>query len=85
MSSDLTENGTIFIADIEAGSVFYWLTLQDQPGSLVAEGCITGSEELMKRIAQSRQVKLEFAGGAIFSLITDGGAGGTRWVRLFTK
>jgi hypothetical protein len=85
MSTDLTENGMIFIADVEAGRVFYWLTLQDQPGALVAEGCITGSEELMKRVEQSCQVKLEFAGGAIFSLITDGGTGGTRWVRIFTQ
>jgi hypothetical protein len=67
MSTDLNENGTVFIGDLAVGRVFYWLTLQDEPGLFVAEGCITGSEDLMKRIESARQVKLEFEGGAIFS------------------
>jgi outer membrane protein assembly factor BamB len=83
MSDDLANDGTVLIGDTEAGTVFYWLTLVEEPGSTIAEGCISGSEEFMQRIASAEQVKLRLDDGPTFSLVTDGGAGGSRWVRLF--
>jgi hypothetical protein len=83
MTDDITDDGTIFIGDTEAGKVFYWLTLTEEVGPLVAEGCISGSEEFMNRIARSQQVRLQLENGPTFALITDGGATGSRWVRLF--
>jgi len=30
--------------------VFYWLTISDEPGKLVAEGSITASEDLLRKV-----------------------------------
>lgn len=84
MTDDLTANGTIFIGSTEVGKVFYWLSLEMAPGPVVAEGCITGSEELMQKVEAAEQVRLQFDDGPIFAVVTDGGAGGTRWVRLMS-
>jgi hypothetical protein len=84
MSDNLTDHGTIFIGQTEVGKVFYWLSLAEEAGSVVAEGCITGSEDLMQRIEAAEQVRLQFDDGPVFAVVTDGGAGGTRWVRLMT-
>lgn len=83
MSDDLANDGKIFIGDSEVGTVFYWLSISEEPGPLVAEGCISGSEEFMQKIERSEQVKLLLDDGPLFSLVTDGGTSGTRWVRLF--
>ena len=83
MTHDITDDGTIFFGDTKVGKVFYWLTLTEEIGPLVAEGCISGSEEFMDRIAKTQQVRLQLENGPIFSLVTDGGATGSRWVRLF--
>ena len=84
MGDNLTDKGTIFIGTNEVGQVFYWLSLAEEAGPIVAEGCITGSEDLMQRIERSEQVRLRFDDGPLFALVTDGGTGGTRWVRLMT-
>jgi hypothetical protein len=82
MSDNLTNDGTVFIDGVQAGTVFYWLTLVEEPGSIIAEGCISASEELMLRIAASEQVKLQLDDGPTFALEIEGGASGTRWIRL---
>ncbi|MGM4906874.1 hypothetical protein AB8B21_02565 [Tardiphaga sp. 866_E4_N2_1] len=82
MSDNLTNDGTIFINDVEAGTVFYWLTLVEEPGSVIAEGCISASEEFMLQIAGSERVKLQLDDGPTFALEIEGGASGTRWIRL---
>jgi len=82
MTDNLTANGTIFIGATEAGQVFYWLSLAEEPGPVVAEGCITGSEALMQQIEESEQVRLQFDDGPVFGVLTDGGSGGSRWVRI---
>ncbi|MDB5657310.1 MAG: hypothetical protein JWQ94_4923 [Tardiphaga sp.] len=84
MSDDLTAQGMIFIGKVGTDRVFYWLTLSDEPGTLVAEGCITGSEDLMRKIEVSEHVVLQFDDGPTFSVTTDGGTGGSRWVKLYT-
>jgi hypothetical protein len=84
MTDNLTANGTIFIGSTEVGQVFYWLSMEEEPGPVVAQGCITGSEELMQRIEGAEQVRLQFDDGPVFAVITDGGTGGTRWVRLLS-
>lgn len=85
MTDDLTNNGTIFIADIETDRVFYWLSMVQDPGPLIAEGCITGSEKLMQAIEAAETVALQLHEGPVFALTTDGGTGGSRWVRLYVK
>lgn len=82
MTENLTDRGTIYIGAVEAGTVFYWLSLEEEPGPFVAEGCITGSEELMRRIDTAEQVRLRFDDGPVFAIVTDGGKDGSRWVRL---
>jgi hypothetical protein len=83
MSDDLANDGKIFIGGAEAGTVFYWLTMVEEPGPVIAEGCISGSEDFMQTIAASEQVRLQLDDGPTFALVTDGGATGSRWVRLF--
>jgi hypothetical protein len=84
VGDNLTDNGTVFIGADEAGRVFYWLSLAEEAGPVVAEGCITGSEELMQQIEAAEQVRLRFNDGPVFAVVTDGGTGGSRWVRLMT-
>jgi hypothetical protein len=83
VSSDLASDGVIFIGNLEIGTVFYWLSVDDEQSTVVAEGCITGTEDLMQRVENSEQVRLQLDDGPTFALVTDGGANGSRWVRLF--
>ncbi len=83
MSDNLTNDGIVFIDGVQAGTVFYWLTLVEEPGSVIAEGCISASEEFMLRIAASEQAKLQLDDGPTFGLEIEGGASGTRWIPLF--
>lgn len=83
MADNLTDNGTVLIGNTEVGKVFYWVSLEQEPGPVVAEGCITGTEELMLQIEAAEQVRLQFDDGPVFGVVTDGGNNGTRWVRLF--
>jgi len=83
LSDDLTAHGIIFIENVEMDRVFYWLTLSEESGPLIAEGCITGSENLMRNIEAGERVVLQFDDGPSFSVMTDGGTGGSRWVRLY--
>lgn len=46
MPNDLSGNGTITISGAEVGAVFYWLSILEEAGPVVAEGSISGSEEV---------------------------------------
>lgn len=81
--ADLSDNGFVYIGDAPIGEVFYWLSLDTEPGPVVAEGSISGSEEMMRQIQAAQQVRLVLHDGPVFSLVPDGGSSGTRWVRLF--
>ena len=64
MMADLSDNGLVYIGDAPIGEVFYWLSLDTDPGPVVAEGSISGSEEMMRRIQAAQQVRLVLLQGS---------------------
>lgn len=81
MIDDLSGNGVVLIAGEEVGVVFYWLTMADEPGPVVAEGSISSTEELMLRIYQAEEAQLRLEDGPVVRLVCEGGSSGTRWVK----
>ena len=53
ISDDISGNGAVVIDGAQGETVYYWLTIVPKPGSLIAEGSIPGSEELMRKIKES--------------------------------
>ena len=49
---EISGHGTVMIDGfpVENNAVFYWLDICEEPGDLVAEGSIYGSEELMRKV-----------------------------------
>jgi hypothetical protein len=82
MTDDVSGSGVVYIGDLPVGDVFYWLTIDSQPGPVVAEGSISGPEALMDRIRSAQQVKLQLDDGPVFPLVPFGTGAGTNWVRL---
>ncbi|MEO6782211.1 MAG: hypothetical protein ABI196_15120 [Bradyrhizobium sp.] len=62
-------------------TVYYWLTIKPEPGSVIAEGSISGSEDVMKKIKNAKTTKLTLMDGPTFTLRCHGGKNGTRWVK----
>jgi hypothetical protein len=85
MSDDLTGDGMIILDGESIEPVFYWLTVVPEPGAVLAEGSITGSEDLMKRIKRATAAKLALADGPIVVLRCYGGRGGVRWVKALSS
>ena len=85
ISDDISGNGAVVIDGAQAERVYYWLTIVLKPGSLIAEGSISGSEELMRKIKKAGTVKLELEDGLIVVLRCRGGNNGTRWVKAFRE
>jgi hypothetical protein len=81
MIDDLSGNGVVLIAGEEVGVVFYWLTMAEEPGPVVAEGSISSTEELMLQIYQAEEAQLRLEDGPIVRLVCEGGSSGTRWVK----
>ena len=86
ISDDISGNGAVVIDGVAQGeTVYYWLTIVLRPGSLIAEGSISGSEELMRKIKKAGTVKLELEDGLVVVLRCQGGNNGTRWVKAFRE
>jgi hypothetical protein len=80
--TDVSGNGTITIDGVVVQDVvFYWLTITEEPGELVAEGSISGSEELMRKIKTARHVTLAPESGPAVALRCAGGRNGVRWIK----
>jgi hypothetical protein len=50
MIDDLTGDGMIIIDGVETETVYHWLTVSPVAGPVIAEGSITGSEQLLKKV-----------------------------------
>jgi hypothetical protein len=77
-------SGTGRIILDERGSeetVFYWLTISDEPGKLVAEGSITASENLLRNVKKAKRATLALEDGPPLALKCEGGRNGVRWVK----
>jgi hypothetical protein len=61
--------------------VFYWLTISEVPGELVAEGSISGPEPLMRQIKKARLATLALESGPPLALRCAGGRNGVRWIK----
>jgi hypothetical protein len=53
--------------------VFYWLTMSDKPGKLVAEGSISASEDLLRKIKKAKRATLALEDGPPLALKCEGG------------
>jgi hypothetical protein len=83
ISDDISGNGAVIIDGAEAATVYYWLTISPKAGPLIAEGCISGSEELMRSIKKAETAKLVLEDGLTVVIRCRGGHSGTRWVKAF--
>jgi hypothetical protein len=54
MSDELSGDGMIILDGESIATVYYWLTVVPEPRAVTAEGSISGSEEVMRRIKAPR-------------------------------
>ncbi len=78
---ELIGDGAIIIAGEEAGAVYYWLSIMPVAGLGVAEGSITGPEQLMRKVMNATGPKLVLQDGYVVTLQCQGGATGVLWVK----
>jgi hypothetical protein len=81
--AEITGDGMIVIDDVNVAAVFYWLTVSSGAGPLVAEGSISGSEEVMRQVKKAKYPKLKLTDGPTVILRCQGGSNGSRWVKAF--
>jgi hypothetical protein len=81
MDDELTGNGTIILDGESVATVYYWLTVVPVSGPVIAEGSISGSEDVMRKIKKANAAKLVLVDGSTFSLRCHGGRSGVRWVK----
>ena len=74
-------DGMIIIDGENVETVFYWLTIAPEPGPVVAEGSISGSEALLRKSKKAGEVKLALEDGPVVAIRFEGGHNGTRWVK----
>ena len=81
MADVISGNGRIVLdgGGVE-DTVFYWLTISDEPGELVAEGSITASEDLLRKLKNAERATLALEDGPPLVLKCEGGRNGVRWV-----
>src|SRR6059058_4426955 len=64
MADVINGNGRIILdgSGVE-DAVFYWLTISDEPGKLVAEGSISASEVLLRKVKNAKRATLALEDG----------------------
>ena len=82
MADVISGNGTIILdgSGVE-DAVSYWLTISDEPGNLVAEGSISASEDLLRKVKKAKRATLALEDGPPLALKCVGGHNGVRWVK----
>ena len=65
-------------------AVFYWLTISDEPGKLVAEGSISASEDLLRKLKKAKRATLALEDGPPLALKCEGGRNGFAGSRRYT-
>jgi hypothetical protein len=77
---DLIGEGIVII-DGRNEKVSYWLTVSPEAGPVLAEGSISGPEQLMRRVRKARKVKLALGDGPVVTLECEGGSGDVQWIK----
>src|SRR2546421_11122606 len=74
MADVISGNGRIILdgTGVE-DAVFYWLTISDRPGNLVAEGSISASEDLLRKLKNAKRATLALEDGPPLALKCEGG------------
>jgi len=86
MPDVITGNGRIVLdGDGVVDDVFYSLTISDEPGKVVAEGSISGSEDLLRKVKKAQQATLALEDGPPLALKCVGGRNGVRWVKAIRE
>jgi hypothetical protein len=80
---EISGNGMMTIEGEEVDIVSYSLTVAPKAGPLIAEGSISGSEELMRKVKKAKFPKLILEDGPSVMLRCLGGHNGMRWVKAF--
>ena len=82
MADVISGNGTLVLdgSNIE-DPVFYWLTISDAPGKLIAEGSITASEDLLRQVKKAQTAMLALEDVPPLPIKCQGGRNGVRWVK----
>jgi hypothetical protein len=78
---ELSGDGMIIIDGEDVGTIYYWLTVMPKAGPMIAEGSISGPEELMRKLRRTNEVKLALEDGPVVAIRCEGGRNGTRWVK----
>jgi hypothetical protein len=78
---EISGDGAIILDGEYVDQVYYWLTISPEPGDVIAEGSITGSESLMRKVKKARSAKLALMDGPTVRIFCEGGRNGVRWVR----
>src|SRR5450631_1299179 len=81
IADEVSGDGMIIIDGENVEIVYYWLTVVPKAGLVIAEGSITGSEEVMKKVKNAKTAKLMLVDGPTVALRCHGGRNGTRWVK----
>ena len=82
MPDVISGNGTIILdGNGVEDAVSYWLTICDEPGNLVAEGSISASEDLLRKVKKANRATLALEDGPPLALKCVGGRNGVRWVK----
>ena len=78
-------NRIVLDGDGVEDDVFYSLTISDEPGKVVAEGSISGSEDLLRKVKKAQQATLALEDGPPLALKCVGGRNGVRWVKAIRE
>jgi hypothetical protein len=81
MDNELTGDGTIILDGESIATVYYWLTVLPASGPVIAEGSISGSEDVMRKIKKATAAQLVLVDGPTLILRCHGGRSGVRWVK----
>ncbi len=81
ITQELSGDGMIIIDGQNVETVYYWLTVVPEAGPVIAEGSISGSEEVMRKIKDAKAARLTLMDGPTVALRCYGGRNGTRWVK----
>jgi len=80
-TDEISGDGMIDIDGEMVETVYYWLTVVPKAGPVIAEGAISGSEDVMKKIKNAKIAKLTLVDGPTVALRCHGGKNGIRWVK----
>jgi hypothetical protein len=80
-TQELSGDGMIIIDGQNVETVYYWLTVVPEAGPVIAEGSISGSEAVMRKVKNAKVARLALVDGPTLALQCHGGRNGTRWVR----